>query len=189
MLKKSILNLIILFSLTIFTGCFNDDANDMLASKEHVLTSLEGKQIVIKQDGEGFYIHGKKDKLVIFDIFATWCPPCQASASHLSSLQDKFKDDILIIGITIEKPERTEEGALINDKLNKFRLKYNARYTMVNSDVNSKISDAITKALEMGPRYPIPLMAIYKDGKYINHYVGAVQEEFVESDIKRALNK
>ena len=41
----------------------------------------------------------------------------------------------------------------------------------------------------MGPRYPIPLMAMYKDGKYINHYVGAVQEEFVESDIKRALNK
>lgn len=189
MLKKSILSLIILFSLTIFSGCFNGDANDMLSSREHVLATLKGKQIVIKQDKDGFYIEGEKDKLVIFDIFATWCPPCQASASHLSSLQDKYEDDILIIGVTIEKPEYTEEDAIINDKLNKFKLKYNARYTMVNSDANSKLSDSITKMLDMGPRYPIPLMAMYKDGKYINHYVGAVQEEFVESDIKRALNK
>jgi len=188
MLKKSFLSsLLILISFS-FISCSND-ANDMLSSNEHVLTSLKGKQIVVKQDGENFYLDGQKDKLVIFDIFATWCPPCQASASHLSSLQDKYKDDILIIGVTIEKPERTKEGAIINDKLNKFKLKHNARYTMVNSDENSALSDAITKALEMGPRYPIPLMAMYKDGKYINHYVGAVQEEFVESDIKRALNK
>jgi len=188
MLKKAFLSsLLIIFSI-LFISC-NDDANDMLSSNENVLTSLKGKQIVVKQDGEGFYIDGQKDKLVIFDIFATWCPPCQASASHLSSLQEKYKEDIIIIGVTIEKPERTKEGALINDKLNKFRLKYNARYTMVNSDANSALSDAITKSLEMGPRYPIPLMAMYKDGKYINHYVGAVQEEFVDSDIKRALNK
>ena len=131
----------------------------------------------------------QKDKLVIFDIFATWCPPCQASASHLSSLQDEYKDDLLIMGVSIEKPERTEEGALINERYNNFKIKYNARYTLVNSDQNSHFSDAITKSLEMGPRYPIPLMAMYKDGKYINHYVGAVQEEFVDSDIKRALNK
>lgn len=189
MLKKTFhSSLIILFSI-LFAACSND-SNDMLSSKEHVLTSLKGAQIVVKQDNNGgFYLDKQKDKLVIFDIFATWCPPCQASASHLSSLQDKYKDDIIIVGITIEKPERTKEGALINDKLNKFRLKYDARYTMVNSDENSRISDAITKSLDMGPRYPIPLMTMYKDGKYINHYVGAVQEEFIDSDIKRALNK
>ena len=188
MLKKAFLYSLLLLFSTLFTACSND-ANDMLSSNEHVLTSLQGKQIVVKQDGDGFYLDGDKDKLVLFDIFATWCPPCQASASHLSSLQDKYKNDIVVIGVTIEQPERTAEGALINDKLNKFRLKHNARYTMVNSDENSALSDAITKSLKMGPRYPIPLLAMYKNGKYINHYVGAVQEEFVESDIKRALNK
>ena len=30
-------------------------------------------------------------------------------------------------------------------------------------------------------------MAMYLDGKLINHYVGAIEEEFIESDIKRAL--
>ncbi len=188
MLKKTFLSIFLLLSTTFFLAC-SKDTNDILSSNEHVLTSLKGKQIVVKQDGDGFYLEGDKDKLVIFDIFATWCPPCQASASHLSALQDKYKDDIVIIGVTIEQPERNAKGALINDKLNKFRLKYNARYTMVNSDENSGLSDAITKSLKMGPRYPIPLMAMYKNGKYINHYVGAIQEEFVESDIKKALNK
>jgi len=32
-------------------------------------------------------------------------------------------------------------------------------------------------------------MAMYKDGVLINHFVGATQEEFIESDIKRALGK
>ena len=189
MLKKAFLSSIIILSSFLLVSC-SGDANDMLSSKEHILVTLKGKQLVVKQNTDGgFFLDKHKDKLVIFDIFATWCPPCQASASHLSSLQEKYKDDIVIIGVTIEKPERTSEGALINAKLNKFKIKYDARYTIVNSDQNSRFSDAITKSLEMGPRYPIPLMAMYKDGKYINHYVGAVQEEFVDSDIKRALNK
>ena len=182
MLKKSILNLIILFSLTIFTGCFNDDANDMLASKEHVLTSLEGKQIVIKQDGEGFYIHGQKDKLVIFDIFATWCPPCRATATHLTSLQKKYKDDLVIIGITIE-------DNIANEKLQEFAKENNAKYILVNSSTNRTLADAIVMELGLGERYPIPTMAMYKDGKLINHFVGMTQEEFIESDIKKALGK
>jgi hypothetical protein len=32
-------------------------------------------------------------------------------------------------------------------------------------------------------------MAIYKDAKLVNHYLGAVEEEFVESDILRTLEK
>jgi len=31
------------------------------------------------------------------------------------------------------------------------------------------------------------VIALYKDGKYINHYIGSVQEEFIDSDIKNAL--
>jgi len=30
-------------------------------------------------------------------------------------------------------------------------------------------------------------MAMYKNGKLINHYVGATEEEFIDSDIRNAL--
>jgi len=191
MLKKALFAILLTLSATFFISC-NDNSNnpnDMVSSNEYVLTTLDGAQIVVKKDDEGFYIDKKKDKIVIFDIFATWCPPCQDSASHLSSLQEKYKDDLIIIAITIEKQEFDKEGKIINDKYINFKSKYDARYIIVNSQQNKVLNTAITTMLGMGPRFPIPTIAMYKDGEYINHYVGAVHEEFIESDIKRALGK
>jgi len=192
MLNKSITYLTLLLSLTLFSACNSDSekdsANQLLSSNEFVLTTTDSKQVVVtKNANDGFEVDGAKGKVILFDIFATWCPPCQASASHLTSLQQKYKDQLLIIGSTVERPEITQEGKILNDKLETFRIKHNAKYTMVNSEQNLRLNDAITSSLKMGKRYPIPTIVLYKDGKYINHYVGSVQEEFIESDIKRAL--
>ena len=187
MFKKSIL-IISIFTMLIFQACSNDEksnaeeVNNMISANEYVLTGLNNKQYVVKKQGDGFVLDGAKGKVVIFDIFATWCPPCRSAATHLSSLQKKYKDDLVIIGITIE-------DKILNEKLLEFRKKYTAEYVLVNSDQNRRLSDAIVKELEMGERYPIPLMAMYKDGEFINHFVGATEEEFIDSDIKRALGK
>lgn len=170
----------------LFQGCGNQDnneeANNMLSSNEFILTSTNNTQYVVKKENQGFVVENTKGKVIIFDIFATWCPPCQASAKHLTSLQEKYKNDLVIIGITIE-------DNIANAKLEEFKKTYNANYTIVNSDRNRPLVNEIATALKLGERFPIPLMALYKDGKLITHYVGEVQEEFVESDIKRALGK
>lgn len=44
-----------------------------------------------------------KGKLIILDFFATWCVPCVRALPHLDSLQKEFKDEIVILPITIEK--------------------------------------------------------------------------------------
>ncbi|MEA2099213.1 MAG: TlpA disulfide reductase family protein [Campylobacterota bacterium] len=186
MLKKSILP--ILFSLTLlFQGCNDNkkvvqEANSMVSANEYILTSLDNKQFTVKKGDNGFSINELNGKIIIFDIFATWCPPCRAAASHLSSLQKKYKDDLVIIGITIEEN-------ITNEKLEMFKKQYNANYTIVNSAQNRVLVNQIANQLELGNRFPIPIMALYKDGKYINHYVGAIQEEFIDSDIKKALGK
>ena len=186
MIKKSILLSSIILLLT-FQGCSSEEKktqeiNSMVSKNEYVLTSVDAKQYVVKKEGSGFILEGAKGKVIIFDIFATWCPPCRASASHLSSLQKKYKDDLVILGITIE-------DNIQNSKLQDFAKTYDAEYTLVNSDQNRRLSDAIVKELGLGDRYPIPTMAMYKDGKLINHFVGMTQEEFIESDIKKALGK
>ncbi len=194
MVKKSIFSLLFV-SVALFYGCSDDksqetqqDKNTTLVApapaptKEYVLQSLKDEQFVIKESEEGFIIEGIKDKIIIFDIFATWCPPCQGSASHLSSLQEKFKKDILIIGVTIE-------DGIANEKLEEFAKEYKAKYTLVNSAQNRHFVDAVASSLKLGERFPIPMMAMYKDGKLIQHYLGAVQEEFIEKDIKKALEK
>jgi thiol-disulfide isomerase/thioredoxin len=191
MLKKSILSTAFAFAI-LFNGCSDDTSKDTNATTEtvnsmitpthYVLKSLKDQEIIVKKELDGYTIENSKGKIIIFDIFATWCPPCQGAVSHLSSLQDKFKDDIKIIGLTIE-------DGISNEKLQEFSSEFKANYTFVNSEDNRRLIDAIATSLQLGERFPIPLMVMYKDGKLVKFYQGAVQEEFIESDIKQALGK
>jgi thiol-disulfide isomerase/thioredoxin len=182
---KKLATTLLLSSLVFFIGCSNDEkqnANDLVSTNEYVLTGLDSKQYIVKKEASGFSLKGAEGKVVIFDIFATWCPPCRGAAPHLSSLQDKYKDDLIIIGLNIE-------NKLPNSKLLEFRQTYDAHYTLVNSEQNRRLANTIVNELKLGERYPIPIMALYKDGKYINHFVGSIEEELVESDIKLAIGK
>ncbi|EQB35492.1 lipoprotein thioredoxin [Sulfurimonas hongkongensis] len=190
MFKKTITSLL-LTSALFFVACSDDktksdeiakDANSLISKNEFVLTALDNKQYVVKKEGSDFILKGAEGKVVLFDIFATWCPPCRGAATHLTSLQEKYKDDLIVIGISIEE-------AIENSKLLDFRNEYNANYTLVNSDQNRRLADTIVNELKLGDRYPIPVMALYKDGKYINHFIGSIEEELIESDIKLAINK
>ena len=180
--------MLITFSL-LFGACSNEkekssteEANDVLSSNEYVLTALNKTQYVVKKTQNGFIVKGAKNKVIIIDIFATWCPPCRAEAHHLASLQKKYKENLLIIGVTVE-------DEISNSKLEDFRHDYDANYILVNSSENNNLINAIATELKIGRDFGIPLMAMYKNGKLINFYQGAVEEEFIESDLKKALVK
>lgn len=194
MLKKSILPIALVTTL-LFQGCNSEDKNKQeevikqtkttevkKAENERQLTTLDHGNFTIIKDNKNFKLKNADGKVVIYDIFATWCPPCRASAAHLSSLQEKYKDDLIIIGLSVE-------DNISDEKLLTFKNQNNAQYALVNSDNNRFVADEIVFSLGLGERYPIPLLAMYKDGKYINHFVGMTQEELIESDIKQALGK
>ena len=44
----------------------------------------------------------RKGKFVLVDIWATWCPPCRRAIPHLNELHAKFKDRLVIIGLSSE---------------------------------------------------------------------------------------
>jgi thiol-disulfide isomerase/thioredoxin len=45
-----------------------------------------------------------KDKVLILDVWGTWCPPCRTEIPHFVKLQEKYRDKGLrIIGLTWEK--------------------------------------------------------------------------------------
>ena len=190
MSKTLLLSTLISFGL-LFTACsenttdtdttsVNEDANSILSTNEFTLTSLDKKEYTIKKSPTGFTVNGMKDKVIILDIFATWCPLCQAEASHLTSLQKKYKDSLFVVGVTVEQD-------IANEKLENFKHEYNAEYTLVNSSENSRLINAVAAKLKLGRDFGIPLMAMYKNGVLINYYQGATEEEFIESDIKKAL--
>ena len=43
-----------------------------------------------------------KGKFVLIDFWATWCPPCRAAVPHLNEFQEKFRDKLVVIGISDE---------------------------------------------------------------------------------------
>ena len=45
-----------------------------------------------------------KDKVIIIDFWATWCPPCQAEIPHFQSLyEDYSQKGLVIIGVALDK--------------------------------------------------------------------------------------
>jgi len=191
MSKISFLSSLLAFSL-LFGACSSqnsdkkaehqtDQTTDKIVSKDTItLHSIDNKEYTVKKSDSGFKLENSKAKILILDIFATWCPPCQAEAPHLSTLQKKYQDDIKIIGITIE-------DNIPNTNLEAFKQAHKADYTLVNSAANRRVVNELAKDLKLGNNFGIPLLVIYKDGKLVQYYQGAVEEEFIESDIKRAL--
>lgn len=49
-----------------------------------------------------------KGKVLLVDFWATWCPPCRETIPELNALAAKFKDDLVVIGISKEKPETVQ---------------------------------------------------------------------------------
>jgi len=180
MLKRLTLAVFFL-SVFVLQGCF-EDKNTILKSDKFTLNSLKNKVFTVTKTKDGFKVNELENKIIIFDIFATWCPPCRAEVSHLSSLQKKFKNDLVVIGVTVE-------NGVENAKLQKFKQQYNINYILVNSSQNRRFISELATNLNVGRNFGIPLMAMYKDGKLIRFYQGATEEEFMQSDIEQALGK
>ncbi len=51
-------------------------------------------------DGRSISTASLKGKVVIINFWATWCPPCRAEIPDLIKLQEKYKDQLQIIGIS-----------------------------------------------------------------------------------------
>ena len=72
-------------------------------------------------------------KIYLLNFWATWCPPCIKEIPDLIKLENKFKDDIKIIYISVDNnPKKV---------IPKFKKKYNLQDIYIISDRNLKFSD------------------------------------------------
>lgn len=44
-----------------------------------------------------------RGKIVILDLFATWCPPCRMEIPHFVELQEKYADRLAVVGLSYDQ--------------------------------------------------------------------------------------
>jgi thiol-disulfide isomerase/thioredoxin len=53
-------------------------------------------------DGKTFNLGALRGQVVIVNFWATWCPPCREEIPALIELSEKYKDDLLIVGVSMD---------------------------------------------------------------------------------------
>lgn len=87
--------LIILFSITrlCVAQSYHIKIGDTVHLENYQLSSLNKSEL-------------QKDKPIVIDFWATWCGPCIAAFPHLNEITSKYKNQIQVIALSDEKPER-----------------------------------------------------------------------------------
>jgi thiol-disulfide isomerase/thioredoxin len=112
-------------------------------------------------DGQKTKLADYSGKVLIVDLWATWCGPCKQEIPHLVEIAKEYKDKgVEVIGLTNENPETDAEW------VKKFSEDFNINYPIGWAD------EAMTEGLMRG-RPSIPqTFIIGRDGKIVRHFVG-----------------
>lgn len=189
-MKKLVLFLTVLFAVFFFTGCGDsqeaqtivEDNNTFQelkkqSNKTYNLVTTEGKTISLKVENDILTTSDPmlKDKVVLLNFWATWCPPCKKEMPTLNRLYEMYQKDFIIIGILYEKNKDAKELA-------KFMSDYNMKFPVTVSEENFRMAKAFDDVRK------IPESFIYgKDGKFLEKFVGEIPEDVIEKHIKSNL--
>ena len=59
---------------------------------------------------DGFKLADHKDKIVVVEFWATWCPPCRTSIPHLKTLHHEYKDKgVVLVSLSNEPADTINE--------------------------------------------------------------------------------
>ena len=78
---------------------------------EFKLDTLEGKTVTLAD---------YKGKVVLLNFWASWCGPCRAEIPDLVELQEKYKDQLQVIGIVVDD----DDQEAIKKSIEKFAVHY-----------------------------------------------------------------
>ncbi|MEM7234477.1 MAG: TlpA disulfide reductase family protein [Planctomycetota bacterium] len=134
-----------------------------------------------RRDLNGKLVDGKKleGKVLIVDVWGTWCPPCRAEIPHFIELQKKYSEHGLqILGVTYEKREPSPG---LRREVKNYAESRGINYPCVLAD-----SELINTAGVN--RYPTTFF-IDHEGNIAKTFIGAQSLFTLETEAVKLLNK
>ncbi|MFZ0736349.1 MAG: TlpA disulfide reductase family protein [Candidatus Acidiferrales bacterium] len=123
-------------------------------------------------DGDIISTASLKGKVVIVNFWATWCPPCREEIPNLVKLQNDYKDQLQIIGIS--------EDEVPEDVLKNFARSIHINYPIVMN------STELEKDFGGVPALPTSFI-VNKDGGVVQKHVGLYPPEVYEREVRALL--
>lgn len=124
-----------------------------------VVREKEIKSIISKRDG----------KLLLINIWATWCAPCREEFPDLVKIYSKYKNKVDIVGISVDYPDE------VNSKILPFVKKNKVNFPIYVNGIRS--SDNFINLFDIDWNGAIPATFIYdKNGKQVKKLFG--KEDF-----------
>ncbi len=134
------------------------------------LKTLDGKPIA-KKDFLG--------KVLIIDVWGTWCPPCRLEIPHFVELQKKYrKQGLEIVGLTVERGGTEEQKA---ERVKRFIKNYDINYACALAD-----ESALLASIPNFEGYPTTLF-VGRDGRIRQKVTGYHSLADLEEEIKPLL--
>jgi thiol-disulfide isomerase/thioredoxin len=105
-------------------------------------------------DGASFKLSDYKDKVVVLDVWATWCGPCRLEIPHLVDLSNEYAGKgVEVIGLTTESPQTDSEK--VRDFAREMKINYKlgwARADVAQTLMNGNYSIPQTFVIAPGGR-------------------------------------
>ena len=123
---------------------------------DFAVTALDGRRI---SSGD------LRGKVVLVNFWATWCPPCRAEIPDLIRLQDKYRDHLVVVGIS------EDEGPVADVKAFVAEQKINYAIAMTTPE--------LAKVFRGVSALPTTFV-IDREGKLAQRHVGLLNAEQAE---------
>jgi thiol-disulfide isomerase/thioredoxin len=124
-------------------------------------------------DGKDVSLTSYKGKVILLNFWATWCGPCKAEIPGFVELQAQYKNDLVVVGYSVD-----DEAA----KARAFATEYKMNYPILLGEGREDVQDAY------GPIWGIPAsFIISRDGKVCKKHLGIAPKAVFEREIKALL--
>ena len=142
-----------------------EDAGACMANAKPANLDFTVKQL----DGQDVKLSAYKGKVILLNFWATWCGPCKAEIPGFVELQAKYKDNLVILGFSVDDPA---------DKAREFAKQYKINYPVLLGEGREDVQDAY------GPIWGIPAsFIISKDGRVCRKHPGIAPKAVFEKEI------
>jgi len=120
-------------------------------------------------DGRQVSTAAFRGKVVLINFWATWCPPCRAEIPDLVALQEKYRDQLQIIGVS------EDEGPL--DGVKRFAADHHINYPVVMT------SPEIEKMFPGIGALPTSFI-VNRDARIVQKHVGMLTKRITEYETR-----